>query len=160
MKVKIRIINPEKEERADLYVHHEDKSMKDLTEYLEHDMFRSVILICSRDKEIVKVESQNILYIESVMEKQIVHLLENSKIQEESKDYITKKRLYELERILPSSFVRISKSIIVNSDRIRVFKPMFNGMMEITLDNDENIYISRKYLKEVRNKIMEVNYSE
>ena len=160
MKVKIRIINPEKEERADLHVHHEDKYVKDLTEYLEQDMFRSVILICSRDKEIVKVESQNILYIESVMEKQIVHLLENGKTQGDSKDCITKKRLYELERILPSSFVRISKSIIVNSDRIRVFKPMFNGMMEITLDNDENIYISRKYLKEVRNKIMEVNYSE
>ena len=61
--------------------------------------------------------------------------------------------MYELEKILPSKFIRISKSTILNLEMVMSYNPMFNGLMEVKLNNLEITYISRKYLKEVRERI-------
>lgn len=67
-----------------------------------------------------------------------------------------KKRLYELERLLPPGFIRISKSVIMNMDRVTAYRPMVNGLMAASFPNNDIVYISRKYLKDVRSHIMEV----
>ena len=53
-----------------------------------------------------------------------------------------KQRLYEL--------VRISKSLIVNINKIRSLKPELNRTILVTLCNGELLYISRKYVPFVR----------
>lgn len=57
----------------------------------------------------------------------------------------------ESEEILSDKdFVRISKSLIVNINKIRSLKPELNRTILVTLCNGELLYISRKYVPFVR----------
>ena len=66
-----------------------------------------------------------------------------------------KHRLYLLKEELPQSFVRISKSVILNMEKVKEYRPLMGGMMMAEFANGEKTYISRKYLKELREKIKE-----
>lgn len=52
-------------------------------------------------------------------------------------------------------FLRISRSVILNLDRVKRYRPLINGLMEVKLENGELVYISRKYLREVRDRILD-----
>ena len=82
-------------------------------------------------------------------------MLKQLLIHTKSDVYEYKNRLYELEKILPWKFIRISKSTILNLEKVLVYNPKLNGLMEVKLKNSDITYISRKYLKEVRNRIVE-----
>ena len=70
--------------------------------------------------------------------------------------YSAKQRLYELEEILPSSFVRISKSSIVNMTNIRSVKKNITGPSEIEFEGTvKRAYASRSYLKQLMNRLEE-----
>jgi DNA-binding LytR/AlgR family response regulator len=70
--------------------------------------------------------------------------------------YSAKQRLYELEEILPSSFVRISKSSIVNISNIRSVKRNITGPSEIEFSGTiKRAYASRNYLKQLMNRLEE-----
>ena len=62
------------------------------------------------------------------------------------KTFTSKKRLYEIEEMLGTSFIRISKSTIVNMQHIHYVEPSFQGMMLLVMKNGCRDYISRKYL--------------
>lgn len=59
-----------------------------------------------------------------------------------------KYKLYELEEILPRKFVRISKSSIVNSDKIYSIQKNLTASSLIEFKNThKQIYVSRSYYK-------------
>ena len=65
-----------------------------------------------------------------------------------------KQRLYELEIILSDKdFIRISKSQIVNINKIRSLKPELNRTILATMCNGEHLCISRKYVQAIRNML-------
>ena len=65
-----------------------------------------------------------------------------------------KQRLYELEDILSEKdFIRISKSQIVNINKIRSLKPELNRTILATMCNNEQLSISRKYVKNLRSML-------
>lgn len=64
----------------------------------------------------------------------------------QQKKYISNKRLYEMENLLGSKFMRISKSTIINLKKLSCVEPSFNGTMLVVLKNGDKDYISRKYL--------------
>ena len=98
-------------------------------------------------KELHRSDSDTVFYVESVREIQSIHTADEV--------YETRERLYVLEKLLPASFIRISRSVILNLDKVRLYRPILNGLMEAGLENGESVYISRKYLKEVRDRILE-----
>ncbi|MDE6128894.1 MAG: LytTR family transcriptional regulator [Lachnospiraceae bacterium] len=61
--------------------------------------------------------------------------------------YVLSRPLYELEQILGSRFVRISKSTIINIRRISHVAAGFNGTMELVMKNGMESYISRSFRK-------------
>ena len=65
------------------------------------------------------------------------------------KEYLSRKCLYEFEDILRNSFMRISKTTLINLSMIRRVEPSFSGMMVI-LKNGQKDFISRKYLPEFK----------
>lgn len=86
----------------------------------------------------------DVLYFESV-DNRIFLYTENNVME-------IKQRLYELELILPNEdFIRISKSQIVNINKIVSLKPEINRTILATMCNGEQLYISRKYVKSFRN---------
>ncbi|AVQ38767.1 LytTR family transcriptional regulator [Clostridium botulinum] len=65
--------------------------------------------------------------------------------------YEIKEKLYKLEENLKgTSFVRISKSAIANVDKIKNLEILFNGNMCINFFDGKQEYISRRYMKKIR----------
>lgn len=70
--------------------------------------------------------------------------------------YTMRQRLYELEEVLPRSFVRISKSAIVNVSNIRSMHKNITGPSEIEFSGTiKRAYASRNYLKALMNRLEE-----
>lgn len=69
----------------------------------------------------------------------------------ENGTYDLRLRLYEAEERLPhSSFVRISKSEIVNLHKVKSFDLSFTGTICIRFLNDTVTYVSRRYVREIK----------
>ncbi|MCW6109474.1 LytTR family DNA-binding domain-containing protein [Clostridium sporogenes] len=65
--------------------------------------------------------------------------------------YEIKEKLYKLEENLKgTSFVRISKYAIANVDKIKNLEILFNGNMCINFFDGKQEYISRRYMKKIR----------
>ncbi len=89
------------------------------------------------------IHSSEILYFESVDNRTFLYT--NDDVME------IKQRLYELEYILPDQdFTRISKSLIVNINKISALKPELNRTILATMCNGERLCISRNYVKPLR----------
>ncbi len=62
-------------------------------------------------------------------------------------------RLYQIEEIVNSVFVRISKSEIINLDYIDHLKLETNGMVQLIMKNGNTTYASRRYLKTIKERL-------
>ena len=147
MRVEIEKIEKELPESARLMVHEENESIRRLTSFIEQEKFKYMLLTCYREDKTYQVKCREIYYIEALEEVQYIHM--------QDEIYCTRKRLYELERILPSEFVRVSKSVLLNMAKVNNYKPIHGGIMMAEFGNGDCTYISRKYLKELRVKIKE-----
>lgn len=105
-----------------------------------------VMLIASAEGRTHRIDPSSVFYIESVDNKTFLYC--------ESDVYESKQRLYELEEILAAhSFLRISKSIIVNCKKIESFAPALSGRLEASLLNGERVIISRNYVNDLKNNL-------
>ena len=69
-------------------------------------------------------------------------------------------RLYELEDSLRElDFLRAGRSAIVNFRRIRSIRPELGGRLLLTMDNGEQVYVSRQYAGEMKEKLRELERS-
>lgn len=70
--------------------------------------------------------------------------------------FITKNKLYELEDMLPNSFIRISKSTIVNVDHVYSIDRNLTSSSCISLDKThKKVYVSRSYYKLFKSRLDE-----
>lgn len=100
-------------------------------------------LYAKKDKEYCFVSTSDVLYFESVDNRTFLYTQED--VME------IRQRLYELEEFLSDKdFIRASKSLIVNINKIRSLKPELNRTLLATMCNGEFLSISRKYVPSVR----------
>jgi len=67
-----------------------------------------------------------------------------------------KRRLYELEELLPRSFVRAAKGTIVNTQRIYAINRNLTSSSKISFTGThKHIYVSRHYYKALKDKMDE-----
>ena len=123
------------------YLH---KVLENLVSLIDKETYRESYLSVYDGKEKYQMSCIHIFYIESENDKVFVYTL-NRKFQ-------CKKKLYELENELPDYFSRISKSAILNLRKVEHYSPQLNGVMKAVLNNQQVVYISRKYLREIRLK--------
>ncbi|MGN1362499.1 MAG: LytTR family DNA-binding domain-containing protein [Methanobrevibacter sp.] len=100
------------------------------------------ILAVKKGQDIVLLDFEDIFMIK-VENKQ-------TKVYSNTEEYSIKKPLYQIEEILDSDFIRISKSTIVNLRKVKRVAPSLRGMMFIELKNDLKDNISRKYLADFK----------
>lgn len=68
--------------------------------------------------------------------------------------YQTPLRLYELEdRLAGTEFVRASKQMLVNFDRVRAIRPAPGARLQLLLDNGETVIVSRQYAPHIKRKL-------
>ena len=92
------------------------------------------------------LDISKIAYIESVDRKTFVYT--------ENDCFESKLKLYEMEdRLCGSSFLRISKSFIVSLKYIRSLKSELDRRIRITLENGEQLIVSRQYSDELKKRL-------
>ena len=123
------------------YLH---KALENLVSLIDKETYRKSYLSVYDGKEKYQMSCIHIFYIESENDKVFVYT-SNRKFQ-------CKKKLYELENELPDYFSRVSKSTILNLRKVEHYSPQLNGVMKAVLNNQQVVYISRKYLREIRLK--------
>ena len=95
------------------------------------------------------IEYGDILFFETVGERTAAHTADRM--------YYTDKRLYELCDSLPKSFFRVSKSCIVNIDRIASMKRELTGVCDISFrGSNKTAFVSRMYYKPFYERLTEI----
>lgn len=93
---------------------------------------------------------EQIYYMDSVDGKTFFYL--------EKEVYSSHETLASLEEMLShTSFVRISRSCLVNTSFLQSVRPLFNHRLEATLSNGENLIITRNYIDTLKNKLKGAN---
>ena len=91
-----------------------------------------------KDGKTHKVEPSDVLYFETADKRTFIYTADEV--------FESGLRLYEIEeRMKPGRFFRVSKSTIINIARIKTIVPDFGGRLEVTMQNDERLFVSRQY---------------
>ena len=98
-----------------------------------------------RDDEMRKLTFSEIECI-TVIEKKVIAF------DADCNSYTLKERLYELENILPSYFIRINKSTLANEHRILRFDAVFNGGVDAVFQCGHRDYVSRRCFSQIRRR--------
>ena len=70
--------------------------------------------------------------------------------------YYSNYKLYELEQLLPRSFVRISKSCIINTAKVSAVNKNLAGASEVRfLKTHKKVFVSRMYYKIFKERLDE-----
>ena len=66
--------------------------------------------------------------------------------------YRLKQRLYELEPLLPASFIRINKSSFANESRLKEFTATFSGGVDAVFQCGYREYVSRRCFAQIKRR--------
>lgn len=69
-----------------------------------------------------------------------------------NRHYRLKLRLYELEEMLPSSFIRINKSTLANEAKLERFTTSFSGAVNAVFKCGYTEYVSRRCFAEIKRR--------
>lgn len=101
---------------------------------------------------IKQIHAPDIYYIESEDKTAVIFC--------EKERYRTKYRLYQAgEKLAGSGFVQISKYCLININKLDKIMPLSNRRMEAVLKNGKRVFITRKYLYEIK-RVLEENLDE
>lgn len=107
-------------------------------------------IFCKKDNEEYSILINDIFYFESVDKKIFVYC--------EKEVYRSNYKLYELEEMLSQvGFVRVSKSVLLNVEKLTAIKTLVNSKLEAKLSNGESVCVTRKYLKDIKNELLRRN---
>ena len=67
--------------------------------------------------------------------------------------YRLRQRLYELEAILPSSFIRINKSTLANENRLDRFAVTYAGSVDAVFKCGYTEYVSRRCFAQIKRRL-------
>lgn len=146
MKVECKISSDYKEPYAVLHINKMTGTIAEIISMLEKENANSLALIATKDRKTYFIKPENISLIRAEGREIVCY----DKLKNR---YILDKPLYELENILDSSFVRISKSAIVNINQINHVEASFNGTMELVMKNGVTDYISRSFRKSFKERL-------
>lgn len=139
MKLEI-FIDKECEERVIVYAHEKTK----LTDAITQLVNETDTLIGYNGKQYVKLSFADI-YCFIVEENKVFAVTENERLQ-------LKNRLYQLEEIMPESFVKINQSCIINTVKAERFDASITGTLLVKLKNGYSDYVSRRNLKKIKER--------
>ena len=131
----------------------EEEKVIILCKKLSKKLMKAIDLLKSKDTLIVykssamhKIDVESIYYFESVEKKLFVYT--------DNEVYESKDKLTAIEQEMNEDFIRISRTMIVNWQKIESLKPILNGRLEARLDNEERLIISRQYVTELKKRFV------
>ena len=108
-------------------------------------MLDSQLTVTKEDESYI-LDVSKIAYVESVDRKTFVYTKDDC--------FESKLRLYEIEELLcQSGFLRISKACLVHLKFIRSLRTELDRKLRLTLENGEQIIVSRQYADELKRRL-------
>ena len=136
MKLETRKVPVSEPEIVEIRYHWITEEIQEIISFVKS---RQGQLSAARDGKRFEVPVMDLFYAESVDDRLFLYTAADS--------YEIRMKLYELEDLLKNrSFLRVSKSMIVNLMKITSVRPALNGRFSAVLKNGEEIIISRKYV--------------
>ncbi len=136
MKLEVRKIPENEPEMMEIRYHWITDEVREIVSFVKS---RQGQISAMQDGKRFEVPVADLFYAESVDNRVFLYTAAES--------YETRLKLYELEDMLKEkTFLRISKSMIVNLMKITSVRPALNGRFSAILKNGEEILISRKYV--------------
>ena len=143
MKITIIAPTPGEEDEIIFKCHTLTDEMKQLVYRLEHGDMK---LTGYDENGISPLEASDVYYFEATDNKVFACCKKDV--------YEVREKLYQLEELLVSfSFMRASKSMILNLNKIRHLSPAFGGRFEALLENNEKVIISRQYVPVLKERL-------
>ncbi|MCT4619523.1 MAG: LytTR family transcriptional regulator [Marinisporobacter sp.] len=130
-----------------------DTSKNEVKELIEHinnfslDITPNKILLKDGEKSFIK-DIEDIWYFEA-RGNRLNAIIDQS-------FYVCKFKLYQIENFKDKGYIRISKSIIVNVNKIEFMEMEFSGNYTISLKNKKKLILSRNYVKKFKKYVEEV----
>lgn len=174
MKVTIAIVPPEEEQSVQLSVHNIDDNLKRIISQLQSVDSKNA-KVSNAENNTVNTEiaenntmnaanSNNNSFIYGYINDSIIVMhepdvimicVENSRviIHSDKGECVSYKRLMDFDNSQFASFVRISKSAIVNLNRIVRVDPGFGGSMSVKMDDGSVEWISRRCLSGFKKRL-------
>ena len=140
MKMRIEIDATLEEEEVIIKCRQLNKKVSDIQQALSNISDCENKIVLERDGKEYFIQIEDILFFETQDKKVFVHT--------EEEVYYSKNKLYELEKILPYIFIRVSKSTILNIRK--VYSISWNipssSVVEF-LHTPKKVFVSRTYYK-------------
>ena len=125
------------------------KKANELTDRIENLVKEYVgenkIVAFSEDETVI-LEMKNIECV-TVIDNKVWTITESGK-------YLIKNRLYEVEKLLPSSFIKINKSSVANISKIKKFISTYSGSVNVEFKSGYTDYVSRRCLPQVKRRLL------
>ena len=140
------IIDKSKDEEITATVH----SRSSLIDEIE------ALVLQSAGKDSVTVFSEDEIKTLSFDEIECVTVLDKKTfaVSTKGEKFRIKMRLYEIEEILPSCFIKINKSAIANEKYIERFSVSFSGAVDAVFKSGYKEYVSRRCFAEIRRRYL------
>lgn len=146
MRVTEKLVNSQEEEGVTLEYIMLTKDFEEIKEYVSHK--GDTLTGYKQTKEKVSVRIEDILYFETVDSLVFAYTVGSV--------YEIKGRLYQVEeKVKRRNICRASKTMLVNVEHIISVRTALNGRLYATMENGEEILITRRYAKEIENCFME-----
>ena len=149
MKIRIEVDEEREEEEVLIRCRQVSEEVLQLEKSLRRveKEFQNILLYRNKTEYVVPV--REIYFFETEGDAVYAHTKKES--------FLTEMKLYELENFLPESFLRISKSTIVNVRYIYSITRNVTASSEVRLmDTHKEVFVSRNYYKQLREKLVEM----
>lgn len=143
MKYKL-IIDKDAEEEI-IAIVHAPSSLTEEIENLVYSFSGADFIMGYREEEMRKLSFGEIECI-TIMDRKVIA------IDAKGERYLLKDRLRDLERVLPSYFIRINKSTLANEHRIQRFDAIFSGGVDAVFGCGYREYVSRRCFAEIKRR--------
>ena len=144
MKLKL-IIDPEKEEEVVVTAHRRTPLVDELEELILK--YKGLDTIAGYDEENIKMLSIGDIACVTVLEGKTYA------IDSKNHRYRLKQRLYELEQLLPPSFIRINKSTLAKLTAIDRFVVTYSGSVDAVFRCGYREYVSRRCFSQIKRRL-------
>lgn len=147
MKVKLEIDPNAEETEVKIMAPKMDAEVEHLYKMLQENKTDLSQIEAFKDNVSYYLKLSDILFFETDSKVVMAHTTKNA--------YQVKYKLYELENLLHGNFMRVSKSTILNLDRIYSLTRSISNCQIKFQDSYKTVYVSRHYYRELRNRVDE-----
>ncbi len=136
------VIDPSREEEVFIYAHKRTPLIDEIEQLAAEDVS---LIGYDEDRTAYPLKPADV-YCFTVQNNKVIAITDTD-------SYTVRARLYQLEEMLPNTFVKINQSTIANIRKIQRFRATFGGALQIVFQNGYEDYVSRRQLKFVKERL-------